>query len=105
ADDVAVLEDRLPAEQVLHAFEQRPDAAPSGIGDRPAVLAREGEFFVLGADTEVRARPAAGREPGDQFVARLDRRHIDLVTGHGRFRQKGPRRYTRAAGQPSPGAE
>ena len=34
ADDVAALDDRLPAEQVLHAFEQRADAAPAVVGNR-----------------------------------------------------------------------
>ena len=38
-DDVAVLDDRLPAEQVLHALEQRADAARALIGHR-AVTAR-----------------------------------------------------------------
>jgi len=32
-DDVAVLQDRLPAEQMLHALEQRADAAPAVEGD------------------------------------------------------------------------
>ena len=52
------------------------------IGYRPVVLHGEGEFFVLGADAELRLRLAAGCEPGDEFVARLDRGHVDLVTCH-----------------------
>ena len=89
ADDVVALHDRLPAEQVLHAVEQRADAARPGIGHRPVVVDGEGEFLVLGADAELRLRLAARFEPGDEFVARLDRRHVDLVTSHaGEFRRK-----------------
>ena len=61
ADDVAVLEDRLPAEQVLHAFEQRADAAPALVRDRPVALDRERKFLVLGADAELRLRLARPR--------------------------------------------
>ena len=43
---------------------------------------REGEFFMLGADAKLFARLFARGEPRDQFVARFDRRHIDLVTSH-----------------------
>ena len=98
ADDVAVLDDRFPAEQMLHAFEQRADAAAAVIGNRPASLDRERKFFVLGADAELRLRLHALREPRDQFVARFDRRHVDLVTGHEgspwRAPAKRPRPYT-----------
>ena len=88
ADDVVALHDRLPAEQVVHAFEQRADRAAAGIGHRPVILDREGEFLVLGADAELFRRLAARFEPGDEFVARLDRGHVDLVTGHEVFRRK-----------------
>ena len=40
------------------------------------------ELLVLGADAELRLRLAARLEPRDQFVARVDRRHVDLVAGH-----------------------
>ncbi len=82
ADDIALLDDRLPTEQVLHAFEQRTDAAVAIIGDRPMILDREGEFLVLRADPPLRLRLAACLEPRDEIVARLDRRHVDLVTSH-----------------------
>jgi hypothetical protein len=53
----------------------------------------EGEFFVLGADAELFFRLAARFKPRDKLVARLDRGHIDLITGHAEFRhRKGPRR-------------
>jgi hypothetical protein len=42
----------------------------------------EGEFLVLGADAELRLRLATRFEPGDEFVARLDWGHVDLVTSH-----------------------
>ena len=82
ADDVVALHDRLPAEQVLHAVEQRADAARPAVGHRPVAVHGEDEFLVLGADAELRLRLAARREPRDQFVARVDRRHVDLVAGH-----------------------
>src|SRR5450756_616471 len=82
ADDVVALHDRLPAEQVVHAFEQRADAARAGIGHWPVALHGESKFLVLGADAELRLRLAARFEPGDEFVARLDRGHVDLVTSH-----------------------
>ena len=53
ADDVAVLDDRVPAEQVLHALEQCADAAPARIGHRAAPLDGESEFLVLGAKPEL----------------------------------------------------
>src|SRR5205814_3410107 len=87
--------DRLPAEQMLHAFEQRADRAAAVIGHRPVALDRERKFLVLGADAELRLRLAAGCEPRNEFVARLDRRQIDLVTSHGKPRSKG-RDHTRA---------
>src|SRR4029077_19428369 len=81
-DDVAVFDDRLPAEQMLHAVEQRADAAASVIGNRRMTFEHEGEFLVLGADAEFRPGLAAVREPRDEIVARFDRRHVDLVTCH-----------------------
>ncbi len=42
----------------------------------------EGELLVLGADAELCLWLAARFQPGDEFVARLDRRHVDLVTSH-----------------------
>ena len=45
-------------------------------------LQRERRFLVLGADAEFGRRLHAGLQPRDQFVARLQRRHIDLVTRH-----------------------
>ena len=58
------------------------------IGHRPVAVDGEGELLVLGADAELRLRLAARLEPRDEFVARLDRRHVDLVTGHAEFRRK-----------------
>ena len=66
----------------LHAVEQRADAARPAIGHRPVAVDREREFLVLGADAELRLRLAARLEPRDEFVARVDRRHVDLVAGH-----------------------
>ena len=73
ADDVVALHDRLPAEQLMHAIEQGVDAALAGIRYRPMIGDGEGELLVLGADAELCLRLAACFEPGDEFVARLDR--------------------------------
>ena len=83
ADDVAALHDRLPAEQVLHALEQRANAAPPLVGHRLMAFERERKFLVLGADAKLRFRLGALRNPIDELVAPLDRRQIDLVTRHG----------------------
>ena len=61
ADDVRALHDRLPAEQVLHALEQRADAARPVIGNRLVAREREGEFFVLGADAKLARRLVSRR--------------------------------------------
>ena len=88
ADDVRSFGDRLPAEQQLHAFEQRADAASSLVGDRAVALEREGEFLVLGADAELRFRLDALSDPVDEIVAPFDRRQVDLITRHAGYRTK-----------------
>src|SRR5262245_38530670 len=82
----------------MHAFEQCADAALAGIRDRPMIGNGEGEFLVFGSNPELRLRLAARFEPGDKFVARVDRSPVDLITGHAKFRRcEGPRRYTDCA--------
>ena len=81
-DDVAALHDRLPAEQKLHAFQQRADAARALVRHGLMALQRERGFLVLGADAEFGRRLHARFQPRHEFVARLQRRHIDLVTRH-----------------------
>ena len=81
-DDVAALHDRLPAEQQLHALQQRADAPRAFVGHGMMALQRERRFLVLGADPEFGRWLHARFEPRDQLVARLQRRHIDLVTRH-----------------------
>src|SRR3954453_21598810 len=68
-DDVAALHDRLPAEQELHALEQRADAARAFIRHGLMALERERGLFMLGADAEFRWRLYAGRQPAHEFVA------------------------------------
>jgi hypothetical protein len=97
ADDVAVLEDGLPPEQVLHAFEQRANAAAAVVRNGVIALHHEHELLVLGADAELRLGFAARFEPRNKFLARLDRRHVDLVAGHAGVPTKGPRPYTAPA--------
>ena len=86
ADDVVAFHDRLPAEQIVHAFEQGADAALAGIGNRTMIGDREGELLVLGADPEFRLRLATRLQPSDEFVARPDGGHVDLVARHAEFR-------------------
>src|SRR5262245_20584613 len=81
-DDVAVLDDRFPTEQMLHAFEQRTDTAAALIGDRVVALDRKHELLVLGTEAELRSGLAARLKPRDEFLARFDRRHVDLVASH-----------------------
>ena len=81
ADDVAVVEDRLPAEQPAC-----PRAAPGCraalIGDR--ARGRRARTGISRARCRCGTAPSASAllEPRDELVARLDRRHVDLVTGH-----------------------
>ena len=82
ADNVRPFHDRFPAEQMLHALEQRADAARPLIGHRTMALQREGELLVLGAEPELRFGFDALREPMHQIVAPLDRRQVDLITRH-----------------------
>ena len=88
ADNIVALRDRLPAEQVLHAFKQRADAAAPLIGHRLVVIEREREFLVLGADAKTRFRLGAFCDPIDELIAPLDWRQVDLITRHGVRNQK-----------------
>ena len=83
ADDVVALHDRLPAEQMLHAFEQRADASAArhkATGRWPSTV--KANFSCSVPMRILRLRLAARLEPRDELVARLDRRHVDLVTSH-----------------------
>ena len=91
ADDVVALHDRLPAEEVLHALQERLDAALPAVWHRQVAGAGEREFLVFGTDPELFARFCPFREPGDEFVTRFHGRHVDLVTGHARSGRKRPR--------------
>src|SRR5271163_5333340 len=83
---------------MLHAFEQRTNAAPSLVGHRMVPYEGEGEFLVFGADAELRFRLDALRDPLDEFVPPLDRRQVDLITRHAGSRKNG-RDLTRGARQ------
>ncbi len=94
-DDVLALHNRVPAEQVLHAFEQGMNAAPRLIGNRAMAFSREGKFLVLRADAEFRLRLAARLEPRDEIIACFDGCHVDLVTSHAGAPAERARPYTR----------
>ncbi len=81
-DRMVALEDRLPAEQVLHALEKRPDAAPALVGHRRQVLDVERDLLVLGADAPLRLGLHALRDPVHEFALRADRRRIRHIAGH-----------------------
>src|SRR5262249_51813742 len=98
-DDVLAFHDRFPAEEQAHALEQGADAALALVGHRIMAADRERELLVLGADAELGLRLGALLQPRNQLVARRDRRHVELVTGHWGVPAKGPRTYTRAAPQ------
>src|SRR5690242_5853639 len=66
----------------MHTVKQRADASFAGIRHRPVIGDSERKLFMLGTDAKLRLRLAPGFEPRDEFVARFDRRHVDLVTGH-----------------------
>ena len=82
ADDVRPVHDRLPAEQMLHADEQRADRAAALVGHRLAGIGGERELLVLGAGPPLRFRFRAFGKPRDELVARFDWRQVDNVTGH-----------------------
>jgi hypothetical protein len=82
-DDVLLVDDRVPAQRVAHAFEQRADAARPGIGDRRMAVDVEWKLLVLGADPPLLARFVARREVSDELVDLLDRPEIGRVARHG----------------------
>ena len=52
-DDVAALNDAVPAESALHAFEQSADAAIAVVRNRRVTQPVEAELLVLGADAPI----------------------------------------------------
>ena len=76
------VDDRLPAEALLHAGEEGANAALALVGHGSVVRAIEGEFLVLGADAIGALRLAAFLDPGDELVAALDRRRVRDVARH-----------------------
>src|SRR5690606_8076296 len=97
ADHLVAFDDRLPAQQQLHAFKQSADAMRSLIGHGTMALDREGGFFVLGADTKISRRFYTGLEPRDQFIARFQGCHIGLVTRHGLSGSETPQECARVS--------
>ena len=83
ADDVALVEDRIPAERLLHALQQRADAAFAAIGNGRVAVDIEGKLLVLGADPPLLARLVAFGEIGGQLIDRFDRPEIGRVARHG----------------------
>ena len=76
ADDVARIEDGLPAGLAAEPFEQRLDADVPTVGNGRQGLLVERYRLVLGAEREGLARLLAGREPRDQFGTRRDRGRV-----------------------------
>ncbi len=96
ADDVRPVHDRLPAEQMLHAVQQRTDRAAALVGHRLVRIGGERELLVLGADAPLRLR----LHPAANHATSSSRDSIGVRSTTSRairgFRQKGPRPYTRA---------
>ena len=74
--------DRLPAEQRLHAFEQRADARSALIGHRGVAVLVEAELLVLRADPPLVARLAARIRDAPRAGRGLDRRRVGGVARH-----------------------
>src|SRR5690606_28198598 len=66
---VSALVHALPAEAVAQAFQQGTDGALPLVGERAQIVPGETELLVLGADTPLRARLAAGSQPFGQLAA------------------------------------
>src|SRR5690606_12666836 len=81
-DDAAPVHDRVPAQLLLHAFQNRPDSPLAAIGNGSMAVDIEGEFLVLRPDAPVLERLAARGEIRDEFVDTLDRLRIRRVTRH-----------------------
>src|SRR5690606_5997801 len=62
SDDVTGIDDRLPSEHALHAFQQRLDPAVAAIGYGSIAIDIERKLLVLGADSPLIARLVAGDE-------------------------------------------
>jgi len=86
ADNIRPFHDWLPAEQMLHPFQERADGARPFVSHRTMTFEREREFLVLGTDAELRFGFDPLRKPGHEFFAPLDRRQVDLITRHGESR-------------------
>ena len=103
ADDVALVEDRMPAEEEFHGLEQPLDAARAVIGDRRQIIDAEAEFLVLGADPPAIRRLAALFDRRDKLVARFDRRRIGSVAGHRVWFRNGEKRAGNLAARAATG--
>ena len=81
-DDVTGIDDRIPAEHLTHAFEQRPDAVVAAIGNRRIAVDVERKLFVLRSDPPPGFGLLALRHVADQRVKALDGAGIGGVTRH-----------------------
>ena len=91
ADELAVVLDRLPAQALAHALQQRANPARAFIGNGRQIRFVERNFLVFRADAKRVGGLAAGFQPGDQIVTGLNDFGVDDVAGHARFRRDGPR--------------
>ena len=81
-DDVTGIDDRIPAEHLTHAFEQRPDAVVAAIGNRRIAVDIERKLFVLRSDPPLGFGLLALRHVADQRVKALDGAGIGGVARH-----------------------
>src|SRR5690606_28481074 len=89
-DDMAGILDRVPAENALHAFQKRPDAAIAAVRYGAVPVDIKGDLLVLGADAPLLLRLAAFGDVGDQLVKRFDGPEIGGIACHQKsFRPSG----------------
>ena len=98
-DDVLALQDRLPAEAGDQPLHQGAHAARALVGNGAQRVGVEQELLVLGADAPALRGLGAGRDPGDEVVARAHGRggRAVLAGGHGADRSRWRRKRSAMA--------
>jgi hypothetical protein len=82
SDDAALVQDRVPAEFLLHALQNRPYAPFAAIGHGRVTVDREGKLLVFRADAPLLARLATGSEVVDKLCDPFDRPGIGRIARH-----------------------
>jgi hypothetical protein len=91
-DDIAGVDDRLPAAFCRHAVQQRRDAGLAEIGNRAVVRLEEGELIILRTNAEPVLRRVSLGQIFGQVSKRGDRCLVGGISGHGRLLLNGSAR-------------